>query len=269
MYRVGEIKIWRQLFNMNSNFKLIPYMTYSDPDEAGTAALVAACFDNGADVIELGMPFSDPIADGPVIQASHQRALTNNPGITLTHLLNFIRATKLKYAKPILIMCAVNLIIQYGIEAFFLSAKTHGVDGLVIPDLPIEEAKDFLAAAKKSGVPLSLLISPLCSHERITPIIQASQGFIYLISSTGITGVRNSVNTSLDKFANTLKSKRNLPIYVGFGISNADDIAAIKKFADGAIVGSHLVKIIEDSIDDIPAAAKKIGIAINGLKQAC
>ncbi len=245
---------------------LIPYITYGDPDAQFTEALIDTCFKSGADMIEIGVPFSDPIADGPVIQSSHHRALQTDPNISLTSILKLVHRTKTTYGKPIVLMSAANLIFHFGIEAFFKSAQAHQLDGIVIPDLTVEEAGPYLKAGKAHNVDVILLISPLCSPKRMTKIIQETQGFLYLMAATGTTGERDKMDESLANFAKSITAKRDIPIYVGFGISKPEHVQAVCRYAQGAIVGSYLVKIIENHLHNPTQALAQVGAAIRTLK---
>ena len=176
----------------------IPYFTFADPTIAFTKKLITQSFDAGASLIELGFPFSDPIADGPVIQASHQRALDNNPNISLDSALELVADVKKSYSQPLVFMLASNLIHRYGIESFFKEAKKHSLDGVVIPDLPIEESSDYQEAAQQYNIDIIYLVSPLCDKTRLRKIVEATSGFLYVISSTGTTGLRNKMSALLE-----------------------------------------------------------------------
>lgn len=229
----------------------IPYFTFGDPSIETTVTLIKASFDSGADIVELGIPFSDPIADGPVIQASHQRALTANPNVNLIEALRVVSQVRMTHSQPIVFMSAVNLVFHYGIDRFFQDAHRHGLDGVIIPDLPIEEAYEFARAAKGNKVSLIFLVSPLCSDKRMRKIVMASTGFVYLIASTGTTGARDSVSESLVGLVKKIKAIKDIPVVVGFGISSKSHIHTVWSFADGVIVGSYLVKMIEKKEDPI------------------
>lgn len=225
---------------------LIPYYTFGDPDTAFTEKLIIESIKAGAEVIELGIPFSDPIADGPVIQASHQRALENGEDVSIKKALETVKKIKKDHAKtPFIFMSDVNLVLQYGIEVFFKDAKENGLDGIIIPDLTVSHAKEYIQAAKENEIALIFLISPLATEERIKETIKESTGFIYLIASTGTTGERQSVSAHLPELVKKIKSQRDIPLVVGFGISTPEHLKTVHTFAEGGIVGSHLVKMIE------------------------
>lgn len=224
---------------------LIPYFTYGDKSVVFSEKLVELAFDCGADIVELGIPFSDPIADGPVIQASHTRALSTD-NVTLNMAFDSVNRLKNKYAKPIIFMVATNLVYQYGIEAFFKSAKNSKLNGVVIPDLPIESAEPYIKAAKKNNVAIIFLVSPICDEKRMQRIVKSSTGFVYLISSTGTTGERASLSSQLGEISKKIKLIKSIPVAVGFGISTPEQVKEVYQYADGAIIGSHLVKCIDE-----------------------
>ncbi len=236
---------------------LIPYFTLGDPNLGFTEKLVRAAFDSGADVVELGIPFSDPIADGPVIQASHQRAL----GATVDD--GFALVAKFK-GKPIVFMIAVNLVFHYGIAAFFKKAAQAGLAGVIVPDLPVEEAKDYIRYSKQYGIAMIFLVSPLCDPKRLKMIVQASEGFVYLISSTGTTGERKDISSDLESIVKKIKKIRNIPVAVGFGVSKKEHLEKIYAYAEGAIIGSYFVRMIEENpnqaIAQISAKVKEFKI---------
>ncbi|RAP39207.1 tryptophan synthase subunit alpha [Candidatus Marinamargulisbacteria bacterium SCGC AAA071-K20] len=223
---------------------LIAYFTFGDPSISFSEELVLKAFENGADIIELGLPFSDPIADGPVIQASHFRALKKSD-ISIYHALASVKKIKSKVEKPLVFMTAVNLVFQYGIETFFKQSKLHGLDGVIIPDLSIESAAPYIKAAKQNDIALIFLVSPLCNETRLKKIVKHSTGFVYLISSTGITGERQKLSKHLESLTKKIKKVKNIPVAVGFGISSKAQVKEVQKFADGAIIGSHFVKSID------------------------
>ena len=262
-------RIWKRLRNMPSKYPtnaLIPYLTYGDPTAEFTEALIDTCFENGADAIEIGVPFSDPIADGPVIQASHQRALIANPKITLPEVLALVSRVKRKHKKPVILMAAANLIFHFGIQAFFIFAKEASLDGIVIPDLTVEEATPYSQAGKAAGVDVCLLISPQCSVARMPHIVDNTQGFLYLMAAAGTTGTRETMDENLAAFMQAIQKRRDIPVYVGFGISRPEHVQSVLGYADGAIVGSHLVKVIEAHLGDLDAAQNALGMAIRKLK---
>lgn len=241
---------------------LIPYFTLGDPDLAHTEALVKASFDAGAEAIELGIPFSDPIADGPVIQASHQRALEADPTLNIAKGFQLVKQIRKTHAQPLIFMCAVNLILTVGIESFFKDAQKAQLTGVIIPDLTVEESKRFLKASKKYRIELIFLVSPLSSLERMKKTVQASSGFVYLIASTGTTGARVEMSSSLAPVVKKIKSIRDIPVAVGFGISTPDHVRTVWEFSQAAIIGSHLVKKAETaSVAEIAREIQRLKVA--------
>jgi len=245
---------------------LIPYFTLGDPNLEFTEKLVKACLEAGATGIELGIPFSDPLADGPVIQSSHFRALANDPDLNLNKAFDFLATIRQKFTQPIYFMCSCNLVMQYGIEKFFKVANKHKLSGIVIPDLILEESTVYYELSKKFQVPLIFFLSPLSENKRISKIVQKAEGFIYLISSLGTTGERNSFSSTLKKVTDSIKKIKEIPVVVGFGISKKEHLEEIYQFADGAIIGSYFVRIIENNLSDLDQAIKLISNDIKILK---
>ncbi|BDA67450.1 tryptophan synthase, alpha subunit [Rivularia sp. IAM M-261] len=220
---------------------LIPFITAGDPDLHTTAAALQVLDQNGASIIELGVPYSDPLADGPVIQAAATRALQN--GTTLPSVLEMLKATTPKILAPIILFTYYNPILNRGIDNFLLDVKSSGVAGLVVPDLPLEESATLLEPAAAMDIDVTLLVAPTSSKERIEAIARASQGFIYLVSVTGVTGVRTQIETRVSDLINQIRAVTDKPIGVGFGISQAEQARQVKDWgADAVIVGSAVVK---------------------------
>lgn len=236
--------------------QLIPYVTCGYPTKAGCLDLLRACAAGGADQIELGIPFSDPLADGPVIQSTSYKALTG--GVTTDDAFATADAFT---AAPLLFMTYVNPVLQYGPERFFARAAQAGVRGVVLPDVPPEEAGPYAAAAEASGVPIVFLISPTCTDARIRAIDRLSKTWIYLVSIKGVTGAKMS--TDIDAFVKRVRRLTKHPLYVGFGISTPDDAARAAASADGVIVGSALLKIIEQG-----GTAKDVESFVASLRRA-
>lgn len=226
---------------------IIPYITLGDPDISQSEALIHNCAAAGADLIEIGIPFSDPIADGPTIQASHFRALEKNPDLSLDDAFALVSRVRKRTTVPLAFMLASNLVLQYGIERTFKTARAKKLDAIIIPDLSLETCDPYYNASQKSGVPLIFLISPLTPKERINAILKKAEGFIYLISSTGTTGERKTMSKDLKKIVATIKSIKPIPVAVGFGISTKDHIKEVHSYADAAIIGSHFVSDIEEN----------------------
>ncbi|MDI6732001.1 MAG: tryptophan synthase subunit alpha [Candidatus Margulisbacteria bacterium] len=218
---------------------LIAFITVGDPTLAQTEKLVLALEKAGADVIELGIPFSDPLADGPVIQAAHLRALKNN--ISLSQVFKLVAKLRKKTQIPLCFMLSYNLVIQYGEEQFYIDCGKYGVDGVIVPDLPAEETT---VTSNQLPVNRILLVAPTSSDERIKLAAENSAGFVYLISTTGITGKRSQLSVELPGLVSCVKRFTSLPVAVGFGISTPAQAAEAAKYADGVIVGSAIVDLI-------------------------
>lgn len=221
----------------------VAFLTAGDPDLGTTEKLVPALEEAGVDVLELGVPFSDPMADGPVIQRSSERAL--QAGTTLGKILSTVKKSRKTSALPILLMGYLNPILAYGVEKFFKDAKTSGVDGTLIVDLPPEEGETVRQAAKKNGVSLVYLLTPTSDETRINLVNRKGSGFIYYVSLTGITGAKLKSGALSHGPLKNILQKSKLPVCVGFGIKNAAQAKEVAKLADGVVVGSALVHLLE------------------------
>ncbi|AFZ46194.1 tryptophan synthase, alpha chain [Cyanobacterium stanieri PCC 7202] len=220
---------------------LIPFITAGDPDLATTERAIALLAENGADMIELGVPYSDPLADGPVIQAAATRALQK--GVNLDQVLDLVKRVVNKVSTPIILFTYYNPIFYRGAQNFLSQIAEAGVKGLVVPDLPLEEAESFLQLAEANNIEVTLLVAPTSPMERIKAIALKSQGFIYLVSVTGVTGMRNEIQTRVEDLIAQLNSATDKPVGVGFGISEPHQATQIKEWgADAVIVGSAFVK---------------------------
>lgn len=228
---------------------LITYITVGDPNLATTEKLVYDLEKAGADIIELGIPFSDPLADGPVIQASHQRALTKD--VSLADAFRLVAKIRKKTKIPICFMLSYNLVFNYGVDKFYKQAGKVGVDGVIVPDLPPEE---YAVGSKQYEVDTVFLLAPTSTDERMKLAAEKSSGFLYLISVTGITGKRASLADDLQALTKRVKSYSQLPVAVGFGISKPAQAAEVARIADGVIVGSAIVDLIAKK--KIPAVSK-------------
>ncbi len=225
----------------NGDCALIPFVTAGDPDLETTAKALQILDRSGADIIELGIPYSDPLADGPVIQAAATRALQR--GTKFEQVLEMLQGITPKLRSPIVLLIYYNSILHRGIEKFLQQIAAAGVAGLVIPDLPLEEAAGLLQAASEMGIDVILLVAPTSSAERIEAIARSSQGFIYLVSVTGVTGVRSQLENRVSDLLKQIRSVTDKPIAVGFGISETAQARQVREWgADGAIVGSAFVK---------------------------
>jgi tryptophan synthase alpha chain len=224
---------------------LAPFVTAGDPDVATCVAVLQAVDRAGATLCELGVPYSDPIADGPVIQASYTRALGS--GITLENVFTIAKQASAKVAMPILAMASYSLIFRRGIERFVADAKAAGLAGFVVPDLPLEESDELDAACRAAGLALVRLVTPTTPPERAEAIARKSTGFLYCVSVAGVTGARTELPPGLlDRIA-WLRTKTSVPILVGFGISSPEQVRAVAAVADGVIVGSALVRLVAES----------------------
>ncbi len=227
---------------------LMPYMTLGYPDIETSVDIVKAAAYNGADLIELGVPFSDPLADGPTIQHSTQVALEQGVGVQVCFDI-VARLRKDGITQPLLLMGYVNPILAFGVEKYVQEAQLSGADGLIIPDLPPEEADDVIAACQKFEIALIFLLSPASPPERIQLVANLTTGFLYLVSLNGVTGARNALPTDLPEFIARAKAVAHTPVAVGFGISTPEHAANVGKLADGVIVGSALINTISQAKD--------------------
>ncbi|MBW4579860.1 MAG: tryptophan synthase subunit alpha [Tildeniella nuda ZEHNDER 1965/U140] len=224
---------------------LIPFITAGDPDLETTAEALRVLDRNGADFIELGVPYSDPLADGPVIQAAATRALQR--GTRLDDVLEVVRSVSPTIQAPLILFTYYNPILSRGVETYLQQIEVAGVRGLVVPDLPLEEAETLLKPAVEYGIEVTLLIAPTSPKERILAIAERSQGFIYLVSTTGVTGVRTQVQSRVKDLLLELRTVTDKPIGVGFGISQPEHARQVMEWgADAAIVGSAFVKRLAD-----------------------
>ena len=222
----------------------IPYITAGDPDLKTTAEIILSLAGAGADIIEVGVPFSDPIADGPVIQRATERALASRT--TLKDILRLGSDIRKKSEVPMLIMSYYNPLLHYGLDKLAHDAGAAGFDGILASDLTVEESGPFIGAMKNAALNTVFLVAPTSSPERIRKIAEASTGFLYAVSRTGVTGERQELSTELRGFLQTLRTHTQVPIAVGFGISRPEHLQAVWQEADGAVVGSALVREIEE-----------------------
>jgi tryptophan synthase alpha chain len=227
----------------------IPYIMAGDPNLARTRELVRILEECGADIIELGVPFSDPLADGPTIQMAAQRSLS--VGTTLGAVLELVRELRTGTQIPLVFMTYYNLIYKYGEERFVRDAAAAGVDGMIVPDLPPDEAANLLGLSRKAALDIIFLLAPTSTEERIKKVTQASGGFIYYVSITGITGARLSSAPSIESHIARIRAETGKPIGVGFGISTPEEAATIARFADAVIVGSAIVKRVGEPDEEL------------------
>jgi len=240
----------------------IAFITCGDPDVATTAASVRAAVENGADLIELGIPFSDPTAEGPVIQGANLRALTG--GITTDKVFDLVRDLRRDVAVPMVFMTYANVVFSYGAEKFISICGDIGIDGLILPDLPFEEKDEFLPLCRKYGVDLISLIAPT-SKDRISKIAGEAEGFVYIVSSMGVTGERSRITTDLASIVKVVRENTDIPCEIGFGISTPEQAREMAQLSDGVIVGSAIIRLLERFGSDAPA---HIGAYVKSMKDA-
>jgi tryptophan synthase alpha chain len=223
----------------------IPFITAGDPDLPTTKKLLIELAHAGATVIELGVPFSDPMADGPVIQRASERALKNDFGIS--KILDVIRETQKEVEIPIVLFSYFNPLLRYGLERLSKEAKDAGVDGVLITDMTPEESEDVSKILRENNLDLIFLVAPTSTDERLKMIAERASGFIYAVSRTGVTGARDEMTSDAEILVNRVRQFSDLPVAVGFGISTAEQVADVQRYADAAVVGSAIVKEIEKS----------------------
>ncbi len=238
----------------------IAYIMAGDPDLGWTAESVLLLERCGVDIIELGVPFSDPVADGPTIQHAAERAL--RAGVTLTKVLGLVRELREKTEIPIVLMTYYNPVLRYGLERFARDAVRAGVDGVIIPDLPPEEAKELIREAKATGLDTIFLIAPTSTEDRIKTITRASTGFVYYVSMTGITGSHLTLDAQFREHISRVREATDKPIAVGFGVSRPEDAREVASVADGVIVGSAIVKKFYEHPDSAERFIKELREAI-------
>lgn len=236
----------------------IPYIMVGDPDLEKTREALMLFERIGADIVELGVPFTDPLADGPTIQRASERALKN--GITLRKVLEFVKEMRELTSIPIVLMTYYNPVFKYGEERFVKEAVKYGVDGIIVPDLPPDEAKDLIRLSRRHGLATIFLLAPTSTEERIRKVVKASRGFIYYVSITGITGARLEVDKSLDDSIKRIRTLTDKPVCIGFGVSNPEEASRMSAIADGVIVGSAIVRVLNESpegFEDFVIALRK------------
>ncbi len=240
----------------------IPFITCGDPDLETTKKIVKAAADNGADLIELGIPFSDPTAEGPVIQEANLRALSN--GITTDDVFELVRDIRKEVFIPLVFMTYANVVYSYGIEKFLKTCSEIGIDGIILPDVPFEEKEEFAPICEKYGVDFISMIAPT-SENRIAMIAKEAKGFLYTVSSLGVTGTRSSITTDLASIIDVVRKNSDIPAAIGFGISTPEQAAKMAAVSDGAIVGSAIIKILAQYGKDAP---KYVGEYVKSMKDA-
>ena len=252
--------------NIKSAFEngkaFIPFVTCGDPDLDTTEKIIRAAVANGADIIELGIPFSDPTAEGPVIQGANIRALAG--GVTTDKIFEMVKRLRADITIPMVFMTYANVVFSYDAEKFISICNEIGIDGLILPDLPFEEKEEFSDICRKYDVDLISLIAPT-SDNRIAMIAKEAEGFIYIVSSLGVTGTRNEITTDLDSLVSKVRQNTDVPCAIGFGISTPEQAAKMAALSDGAIVGSAIIKIIEKYGKDAP---EQVGAYVKTMKDA-
>ena len=240
----------------------IAFITCGDPDLETTIKVVKEAADNGADLIELGIPFSDPTAEGPTIQGANLRALTG--GVTTDKIFDMVKELRKDVTIPMVFMTYANVVFSYGAEKFIKTCSEIGIDGLILPDLPYEEKEEFHPVCARYGVDLVSLIAPT-SENRIAQIAKDAEGFIYVVSSLGVTGTRSEIKTDLESIVKAIRASSKVPCAIGFGISKPEQAKKMADISDGAIVGSAIIKIIEKYGKDSP---RYVGEYVKSMKEA-
>ncbi len=244
---------------------LIIYITAGDPDLAATVDIVATLAQSAADIVEVGIPYSDPLADGPTIQAASQRALEH--GATVQGVFDCVAKIRQRTQIPLVIMTCFNPILQYGPEAFAEEATRVGVDGVLASDLPPSESDQWCAVAAEHGLATVFLVAPTTPDERIGEVVERTTGFVYAVSRPGVTGAQDELPADLAESVARIRQATDLPVAVGFGISTPEQVAAVCRIADGAIVGSAVVNMIA-SVQDDDSLLEQVGQFVSGLAAA-
>ena len=243
---------------------LIPYITAGDPNLETTRRLVLELEQRGADIIELGVPFSDPVADGPTIQRASLRALQR--GTTLHEIVRTVGMIRKSSLIPIVLMTYYNPILAYGVQTFCREAARAGVDGVIVPDLPPEEAEDLTAACREQGIASIFLVSPTSTAERMTIVDQHTTGFVYCVSLTGVTGARHALAEGVDTFLATVRAHTTRPLAIGFGIATPEHARDAARLADGVIVGSAIIDVMERCANE-DAMITRVGAFVASLRE--
>ncbi len=240
--------------NIRDAFKdrkaFIPFITCGDPDLDTTIACVKEMVKNGASIVELGIPFSDPTAEGPVIQSANNRALSG--GVTTDKIFDMVEELRKEIDIPLVFMTYANVVFSYGADEFLANCKKTGINGLILPDVPFEEKGEFTEVCRKYGVDLISLIAPT-SEDRIAMIAKEAEGFLYIVSSLGVTGVRGEIKTDLSSMVKLVRANSDIPCAIGFGISTPEQAANMARISDGAIIGSAIVKLVAQHGKEAPA----------------
>lgn len=240
----------------------IPFIACGDPDLETTGAVVRALAENGADLIELGIPFSDPTAEGPVIQDANIRAL--NGGVTTDRIFEFVRELRRDVTVPLVFMTYANVVFSYGTERFIKTCAQIGMDGLILPDVPFEEKGEFESVCQAHGLDLISLVAPT-SENRIAAIAREARGFVYVVSSLGVTGMRSQITTDVGEMVRLIREQTSVPCAIGFGVSTPEQARTMASTADGVIVGSAIVKLIGQYGKEAP---RYVGEFVRQMKEA-
>jgi len=257
-------KISENILKSNKMPAFIPFIVAGYPDMSATKDIMLCLQKNGAAAIELGIPFSDPLADGPVIQAAAKESLDS--GTNIEKVFNFLEENKHSFEVPVILFTYFNLVLNYGLERFVERSKLCNISGFIIPDLPLEESDYLNELSKKANIDHIMLIAPTSDTDRIKAIAQKSSGFIYMVSSTGVTGIRDSFSTVLSDVINSIRQVSATPIAVGFGVSKPEHIKTLSKMnVQGSIIGSAIVKLIQERRHDKALMLKKLEEYINEL----
>ena len=246
---------------------LVTYVTAGDPSLEATLEILLRLEENGADIIELGIPFSDPMADGPIIQAASERALRS--GTTLHGVLDLVQKFRSYSNLPLILFGYYNPFFSYGVEEFSKDAREAGTDGVLVVDLPPEEADEIKEKIDKAGLNMIFLLAPTSTEERIKLVAKKASGFVYLVSVTGVTGIRPDMDYSLESLVSNIRRNTNLPVGIGFGVSKPEQAERIAKFADAVVVGSSIVKIIEGWGNGSRKAIRDMSHFVKRLTEAC
>lgn len=244
----------------------IGYLTAGDPTPDATADLVAALERGGADLIELGVPFSDPIADGPVIQRGTERALQS--GTSMRSVLQIAREIRQSSEIPLLLFTYLNPVLRYRLDRLASDAHEAGIDGILLTDLSVEEAEEYLSAMRKHSIDTVFLAAPTSSPERLRLVAKYSTGFVYLVSRTGVTGVRDSLSASTTPLIEAMRRETAAPLAVGFGISTPEQARAVAQTADGVVIGSAIVRLVEQHGHDLPKLASVLEEYARSIREA-
>lgn len=256
---MNRIDLTLQRLKKENKKAFITFVTAGDPDIQTTEQIIIGMLENGVDIVEIGVPFSDPVAEGPVIEAASNRSL--DKGTTLEDIFSLVNRLREKTDAPLLLMLYMNTIFRYKMKNFFKKCKEVGIDGVIIPDVPIEESRELETDGDREGVHVIRLVAPT-SGKRIKKIVKNSKGFLYCVSSLGVTGERGEFKTNFDEFIKSINNYLHAPIMLGFGIATKAHVRELKRYADGLIIGSAIVQKIEkykeQSIPIVNAYVKQI-----------